>query len=499
MTCNNKQVELLMKYKKQKPEVNISSLANKADMSIKTARKYIKLGKLPSELKSPRVYRTRTDPFEKHKELIEQMLRKAPDLQAKTLLYYLMEQFPEEYDESHLRTLQRRIRELSAINGEDKEIMFLQKIEPGQQSQSDWVILNCLNITISNKPFEHRLFHFILPYSQWEYGMVCYSESFETLSKGFIQAVNKLGGTLKDHRTDNLSAATKKFGNSRTFTDKWEGLLKHYNVNPSRNNPGKSNENGSVEKSHDLIKNAINQHLLLRGNRNFNSITEYENFINMVIEKRNNGRTERLKEELPYLQTLPKRNWNDPAIMNVKVCRSSTINILGVVYSVPSRLISFYLRAYIYRETIDLYYGTKLILTLNRSESNNIDYRHIIDSLVRKPGAFAKYKFHSHLFPLFIFRKAYDKLIKVNVNNGHKEYLRILQIAKCYGEREVVEALEKCEANKIIPKAKNVEEIVRQPVLPPCEAKVLKPDLKEYNSLYSSTYLEQQTEGAVTC
>lgn len=500
MTCNNKQVELLMKYKRQKPEISMINLANKADMSVKTARKYLKLEKLPSELKKPRTYRTRTDPFEKHQQLIQQLLEKTPDLQAKTLLYYLMEHFPEEYDQSHLRTLQRRIRELSAISGKDKEVMFLQKIEPGQQSQSDWVILNDLKVTIANQAFEHKLFHFMLPYSQWEYVMICYSESFDTLSKGYIQAVNKLGGSLKDHRTDNLSAATKKSGGSRVFTERWESLLTHYNVTPSRNNPGKSHENGSVEKSHDLIKSAINQHLLLRGHRNFITISEYKDFINLIVEKRNNSHIVRFKEELAYLQELPKRNWHDPVIINVRVNSSSTVNILGIIYSVPSRLISFYLKAYIYRETIELFYGTKLILTLNRSADDNvIDYRHIIDSLVRKPGAFAKYKFHSHLFPLLIFRKTYDKLIKLNAKNGHKEYLRILQIAKCYGEQEVILALESCEKKKIVPKAKQIEEIVRQPVLSKCEVKVLASDLKEYDSLCNFTCIATQTEGARLC
>ena len=107
---------------------------------------------------------------------------------------------------------------------------------------------------------------------------------------------------MPEHRTDNLSAATKRCGGSREFTERWEELLAHYNVKPSRNNPGVSHENGSVEKSHDTFKQAVNQHLLLRGSRNFADLKDYELFLTNIKEKRNSSRKERLAEELAHLQ-----------------------------------------------------------------------------------------------------------------------------------------------------------------------------------------------------
>jgi hypothetical protein len=489
MTCTNHQVEILMeninKYVGKK-KLTKAAIAAKSGMSVKTARKYSRIRKIPSELKKPRTYRTRTDPFLEHEALIKEMWVAAPELQAKTILFYLMEQFPDKYKEEHLRSLQRRIRELEAFHGKSKEVIFPQDINPGRQSQSDWTYMDDLQITIAKQPFPHLLFHFMLPFSQWEDVMICYTESFETLSKGYAQAVTKLGGCLPEHRTDNLTAATKKAGGGRAFTDRWQQFLEHYKIKPSRNNPGQSHENGSVEKSHDLMKSSINQSLLLRGSRDFADLKSYETFVNTMIARRNKTRQELLAEELPYLQALPTKNWNDPTILNVRVNPSSAIRVLGCTYSVPSRLISYHLRAHAYEERIDLYLGSKLMFSMERSyEESKIDYRHIIDSLIRKPGAFEGYQYHSHLFPLLIFRWAYDELTLNKPSAATKEYLKILQMAKCYGECEVVSALELCKGSRMLPEAITINELVKAPILPMYMTNVRQPNLSEYDSLYS--------------
>ena len=210
--------------------------------------------------------------------------------------------------------------------------------------------------------------------------MVCHSESFETLTRGYEKAVWQLGGVLCEHRTDNLSAATQKLGNSREFTERWQEFLAFYNVHPSRNNPGNSHENGSVEKSHDLLKTALDQHLLLRGSRSFISFEDYEQFLENIIRKRNQGREAYLAEEILLLKPLPNRKYNAPLILPVRVSPSSTVQILGVAYSVPSRLISYTLRAYVYGTEIELYYGQKQVAKMPRiSKGALINYRHIID------------------------------------------------------------------------------------------------------------------------
>lgn len=465
----------------------LKTASAKAGMCRKTGSKYVRSGKLPSACKDKRQYRTRTDPFAAHWDEIIKMLEQAPELQAKTIMTYLVQQYPEQYCPDQLRTLQRRLLLYRAEYGKNKEVIFLQNIQPGKMSQSDWTVMNSLHITIKGQPFDHMVFHFMLPYSNWESIMICHTESFDTLSQGYAQAVIELGGTLPEHRTDNLTAATKKAGNKRIFTERWLEFLTHYHVKPSRNNPGKSNENGSVEKSHDLFKNAVNQHLLLRGSRDFIDQASYEKFLLDIKDKRNQMRKEKLGEELAYLQALPERNWRDPIMVCVKVSPSSTIQILGCTYSVPSRLIAYSLQAEIFAETVDLYYGQQKLLTMPRiKEGIQINYMHIIDQLVRKPSAFVNYQYREQLFPQPIFRWAYDQLTASMPTKGHIHYLKLLQLAKRYGEHKVLSALQLCQKAYALPDAKLLHhQLQATEKLPIIAVNIPEPNLAVYDDLHN--------------
>jgi transposase len=472
---------------KTKHKNNLIVAAAKAGMSAKTARKYISTGKLPKSGQSDRMHRTRKDPFEIHWKEIESLLEQSSELQAKTILYYLMERYPDVYTESHLRTMQRRLQQYRAEKGKEKPVIFLQDIPPGRMSQSDWTVMDSLGITLAGQPFPHRLFHFMLPYSQWETVMVCRTESFDTLTQGFERAVFQLGGCLREHRTDNLSAATQKMGSTRIFTERWESFLSHYEVKPSRNNPGESHENGSVEKSHDTFKNAVKQHLLLRGSFDFASLSQYEQFLFQIVERRNQSRLIRLNDELPFLKSLPERRWRDPVTFSARVSPSSTIQVLNCTYSVPSRLISYTLKVQVYPDTVELHYGQQKLLTMPRIESGvRIDYRHIIDSLIRKPGAFSHYQYRDSLFPHPLFRKAFDELSAAKPMSGHKDYLKVLQYAKLHGETQVIAALELCHENHLLPESQQIEHYLKAPCLPQVTVQVNEPDLKAYDKLFCS-------------
>ena len=114
-----------------------------------------------------------------------------------------------------------------------------------------------------------------------------------------------------------------------------------------------------------------------------------------------------------------------------------------------------------------------------------IDYRHIIDSLVRKPGAFFNYRYRQCLFPQTIFRKTYDKLIKLYPNAGHKIYLKILQLAKMYGEQQIGEALKLA----IKQKKKITIELLKKIIAVPSSkiplVKIQKVSLSNYDQLHN--------------
>jgi len=348
--------------------------------------------------------------------------------------------------------------------------------------------MNALNITIGGEPFKHLLFHFMLPYSRWESIYICYSESVDSLVAGYEKAVWELGFVVKEHRTDNLTAATKHMGSHREFTERWLTFIAHYKVKPSTNNLGVSHENGSIEKSHDTLKTAIEQELLLRGHRDFNDRKEYELFLENIIALRNHYRKERLQEELPYLQGLPDKKWHSPEMLRVRVSSGSIVQISKMPYSVPSRLIHYTLKAYVYPNEIILFYGNKRLQTMPRvypGQTSGINYRHIIDSLVRKPGAFKNYKYHDALFPRLCFRKAYDALKKQAPGKADTHYLKVLQLAKIHSEQEVTEAIELLLEAGEAPTAKAVKGLIDVYKEERRVVKVAEPDLDVYDQLLS--------------
>lgn len=485
MTITNQQVKLLMKNLAKTTQ---ELAAAKAGMDVKTARKYLRSGQLPSDIKSEKKRRPRANPFEAHWKELTDMLTHSPGLEAKTLLTYLLKRYPDHYDKTQLRNLQRRVRDWRAEHGRSKPIIFRQELEPGKQSQSDCTWMNSLHITLARQPFNHLLFHFILPYSHWESVSICLSESFESLINGYEKAVWELGYVAPEHRTDNLSAATKAMGSHREFTERWQQFMLHYHVKPTTNNLGVSHENGSVEKSHDTLKKAIDQALLLRGCRDFNTLPDYEDFLKKVVSSRNQDRQKELMEEIPYLKELPEKKWNSPQVIRVRVSAGSVIHLLGKPYSVPSRLIHYMLTAYIYPEEILLFYNHKAIQRMIRQESNplsGINYRHLIDGLVRKPGAFANYRYHEAFFPRLCFRRAYDTLKRCHPNEADKWYLKLLQLAKIESEQEVSEALNLLWQENKLPTPEVVKDIIQCQQKETPEVRVDEPHLTDYDTLLS--------------
>jgi len=423
---------------------SLGAAAAKARMDEKTARKYRAEWKLPSQLKKDRHWRTREDPFEGVWEKLGEKLTTAPRLQSQTLLRWLMEEYPGRFEERQLRTLQRRIKVWRALKGPSKEVFFPQVHIPGRLSQSDFTHMSRLGVTITGQLFQHLLFHFILTYSNWEDATICYSESFESLSFGLQNAWERLGGVAAWHQTDRMSAAVNKEANPERFTVAYQGLLSHYGVKPRTIGAGKANENGDTEKSHDLLVNEIDQELMLRGSRDFESLEQYEGFLRQILARRNTARKTRFEEEQEKLSPLPARRLDDCKKFTARVTRFSTIHIQHNTYSVHSRLIGERVEVRVYAGHLEVWYAQKKVENLSRlrgTKQHAVQYRHVIDWLVRKPGAFENYRYKADLFPTSYFRMAYDRLTAQSPGQASRQYLAILELAARESESRVNECL----------------------------------------------------------
>ena len=420
--------------------------ADAAGISSKTAHKYLKSGKLPSQCRVDHTWATRKDPFVDDWSFVEQMLEDTQaTLEAKTIFEYLQRADPGKYHNGQLRTLQRRIKAWKALYGPSKEIFFSQIYYPGQWACSDFTSMNKLNITIAHQPFEHLVYHFVLCYSNWQAGRICFSESFESLSLGIQDALWKLGGVPSLHRTDNLTSAVHKVGHPDIFTDKYRALSSHYGFESSKTNPASPHENGDVEKSNDLFKKAIGQSLIIRGSRDFDSLEEYEKFLQKIIDRMNQNCHKRFAEEIEVLKKLPNLRYDDYETRDCKVGRGGTFRLLHNTYSAHSRLAGEKVKVRVFADKLEIWYAQRHIETLPRLRGENghcINYRHIIDRLVRKPGAFENYCYKEDLFPSSLFRIAYDILRETcSIRQASKEYLKILELAAKEDESLVNEAL----------------------------------------------------------
>jgi hypothetical protein len=438
----DKQVRELMK--RIQKEQTLSLAAIKSGMDRKTAKKYRNSGKLPSQSKKERHWRTRSDVFWEVWPEVEGFLVTDPSILATTLFDYLCRRYEGKFQEGHLRTLQRQIKVWKATKGSPQEVMFPQTHRPGELCESDFTDMRSLGITINGQPFPHLLFHFALTYSNWESATICFSESYEALSEGFQNGVWELGGVPHKHRTDCLSAAINNQCDPEQFTERYSALMNHYRIEAAHINPGRANENGDVEQSHHRFKLALAQELILRGSKDFRSREQYVSFLQQMLRRRNAARREKVQEELAIIGKLPDQRLEDFTRVIVKVSRNSTINVRHNIYSVDSRLIGERVEVRVYAENLQIWYSAKKVDEFERmrGESNHkINYRHIIDSLIKKPGAFANYRYQSDLFPRTVFRTAYDELRSKSPATADRQYLRILQLAALRGEEKVYEIL----------------------------------------------------------
>lgn len=486
MTTTDHQVQHLWKLRFQK-KYPLYLAAAKSGMSEKTARKYLCKSVLPSENKHPRDWVTRKDPFESIWPAVLVLLQTQPDLEAKTVFEEIQRRYPGQFEEGQLRTFQRRVKSWRLEYGASKEVFFEQTHEPGRLCQSDFTHMNEVGVTIQGQSFEHMLYHFVLTYSNWEWASICYSESFESLSEGLWSALEQLGGIPGAHRTDNLAAA-RKIGKSE-FQHRYQAFMAHLNLACETTNPYSGNENGDIEQRHHRLKRTVEQALMLRNSRDFDSLAAYQDFLEQVMRKQNLKRKEKLEQERPLLKPLPVSTWMTCTHQRVRVSKTSTIQVKHKTYSVSSRLIGQHIDVYIYSQRLEIWYAQKcldILPRLNGKETAYIQYRHVIDWLLKKPGAFANYRYQAQFFPTIRFRMVYDQ-IKAN-ERGTRQYLEILQLAAHTGEERVDECLRFLLEQDCPLTVTEVKALLHQELPPVTEVCIAAIDLSIYDQL-----LEEQT------
>lgn len=477
---------------------NMSHSALSAGVDRKTARKYIKGKQPPEQLQKPHTWRTRRDPLAGIWEEATRMLEAAPELEAKTLFEFFVGRPDNGLQPAYLRTFQRRVRQWRAKHGPDKEVYFPRHHSPGQLMELDWTNADELKVTIQGKPLKHLFCQCVLPYSDWQWAKRCQSESFLSLVGGLQAAFGQLGKKPTHLGTDHSSAATHEvsgLSGKRDYNPDYLDLCMHYDLKPVTINVACPHEHGDVESHNRHIKRRIHQHLLLRGHRDFESEEAYDGFVETVLKSANKPRQARLVEEMAVMKELPSTRLSEYREVDCSVGSHSTIRVKKIAYSVPARLIGQRLRVEVYESRLKVFLGRELVQEMPRACGNQgavIDFRHVVGPLLRKPGAFARYKFREQLYPTLTFRAAYDRLVAdYGEHGGTVEYLHLLKLAAELTPERLEPGLKSRLAEPRTWRTAEIraeETAEERPVVPEI---VLLPDLADYDGL-----LEQEMEVA---
>jgi hypothetical protein len=387
--------------------------ADAVGISVRSAQR-IDRGELQPENQQQRGrhWRTRADPLaDVWESVLVPMLERAPQLEPQTLLLHLEQRFPGQDWFRRKRTLQRRVEQWKALHGPAQEVMFLQHHQPGVMGISDFTLLKGSPITVAGQVLEHRLFHFRLPYSGWCHVEVIHGgESFVALAEGLQNALAHCGGVPAEHRTDSLSACFRNRNGSYAgdYTSRYRELCAHLGVIATRNNRGVAHENGAIEGPHRHWKHRLEQQLLQRGSRDFETEAEYRQLVAQVTATLNSRHevAGNLAIEQLHLQPLPVERFADYEPVAVRVRSTSTIEVRSVIYSVPSRLIGQQLTVHLRHDRLDLFLRSQFVETLPRLHAQKgqkalrrIDFRHVIESLRRKPRALLRAQLQADILP----------------------------------------------------------------------------------------------------
>ena len=227
-------------------------------------------------------------------------------------------------------------------------------------------------------------------------------------------------------------------------------------------------------------------------------MTEYAQFLKDLFAQRKAGRRARLAEEMAVMGELPARRMESAKREQVKVDSGSLIHVERNSYSVNSRLIGAGVEARVYLDPVEVWYGQRKVEDLPRlrgRSKHRIDYRHVIEWLLRKPGAFENYKYREDLFPTSRFRMAYDALKETAPSRCSKEYLKILQLAAERGEvpvDEVLRALLEGDAEAVVTAETIAEVLAKLDTIPPVTmVEVAMVDLGSFDQLFTEMGVRQ--------
>ena len=256
-------------------------------------------------------------------------------------------------------------------------------------------------------------------------------------------------------------------------------------VEPHTINVACPNEQGDVESAHRHLIRRLKTHLAIRGSSDFPDQAAYQEFIDQVCAGANRLRAAKVAAEIARLRPLPAQRYPETEQIGVSVTNGATVRLKQQTYSVPAKLIGLKLDAHVSENQVRFTYEGHEVCQLPRMQGAKpqIDYRHVITWLVRKPGAFRGYIYREEMFPTVVFRQTYDRLCAAEDRVADARYLQLLELAANHGESEVADVLGACLRAGEVPRPELIAARLTTARPAPAELAPFVPDLKTYDSL----------------
>ena len=412
-------------------------IANSLGISRRSVIRYLKNGKIPQY--SRRTKSNRIDPMLNYYDEVKVKLEQEPKLPLNELYEFL---FQKGYQGSE-RTLRRKTRDLR-ISLKNNEVFFQRQVNPGEIMEGDFTEFY---LPIGGVKRKIYLWVTSLPYSNAYFATPYYHCSFEAFADGSVQSFNEFGGIAKKYRLDNLSPVVSKVlsGKDRVVTARYAQFQKHYEFEQDFCNPGKGNEKGNVEANNKFIKKKISARISLN-NLSFSSLEAFKEFVWQVYRDHNQKESVQQKFIEENLLNLPATPFKCFRTEVVSINKYSLFNLskTGHMYSVPSKYVGLSLETRIYPSKVEVIFDGVIICEHKRIYGPrgvvSIQVEHVINGLLKKPGAMKDWKYREVLFERPAWRSFYKKIIE---NGGKdKDYLKCLKLINKHGKELITIAME---------------------------------------------------------
>ena len=445
-------------------------------VSRRSVIRYLKSGKIPKysrPLKS-----NRSDPLVGFYDLVEEKLR----LNCKISLHELYEYLSQRGYKGSERTLRRKTftlrRELK-----NKEVYFQRELKPGEVMEGDFTEFN---LPIGGKKTKIYLWVTSLPFSNTYFATPYQNCAFESFAEGSIHAFKEFGGIAKSYRLDNMSPVVSKIllGKDRIVTKRYSEFQNHYGFKQDFCNPGKGNEKGNIEANNKIIKNKIFSRISLN-NLSFSTLAAFREFVWEMCREHNKEALVYDKFKSEALLPLPSSRFKCFRTEVVTVNKYSLVSLgkEGYQYSVPCQYIGVRVEARIYPEKVELVSDGEIICSHKRIEGErglaSILLEHIIDGLLKKPGAMKDWKYRSILFERPSWQLFYEKL--KNSGGKDKEYLGCLKLMSKYGRDAVTLGMELMSSSNMPLSSHFLEQLVKEEIENIYEIDPITVDLNQYD------------------